>query len=79
MCDFWARVKLRKKPLDDLVLDALESIRHCDDQNAKSADDVFEEYWGIFGVRNLALLCREEPDLCDKMKLVEQQVRFKLL
>jgi hypothetical protein len=78
MCDFWARVKLRKKPIDELVVDALESIKNCDDQNAKSADDAIKEYWSIFGVRNLTLLCREEPDLCDKLKLIEQQVRSKL-
>lgn len=79
MCDFWARVRLRKKPIDELALEALESIMKCEDKSSKSADDAIEEYWDIFGVKNKALLCREEPDLCDKMKLVEQQVRFQLL
>jgi hypothetical protein len=79
MCDFWARVKLRKKPIDELVQDALENINDCDGQNATALDDAIEKYWSIFGVRSMSRLCKEEPDLCDKMKLVEQQVRSRLV
>jgi len=79
MCDFWARVKLRKKSLDVLVQDALESIKFCEGQSPKVLDDVIKEYWNHFGVKNVSRLCEEEPDLYDKMKLVEQQVRSRLI
>ena len=79
MCDFWARIKLRKTPIDELVANALVRINSCDDQNSQLLDDVIEEYWKAFGLRSRTILCREEPDLCDKMKLVEQQVRSKLI
>ncbi|MFX1367511.1 MAG: hypothetical protein ACFFAY_02805 [Promethearchaeota archaeon] len=79
MCDFWARVQLRKKSTSELVQDVLERIRNFDGHDCKLADDAIEKYWSAFGIKNRARLCREEPDLCDKMKLVEQQVRFQLL
>lgn len=76
MCDFWARVKLRKSSPDDLAKEILLSIRECDNPGHIKLDDAITEYWKTFGVKNIGLLCEEEPDLCSKMKLVNAQVKL---
>lgn len=66
-CDFWARVKIRKLSLDELVIGIRESIVECTSKNSMSIEDAIHEYWFQIGVRNLDRLCVEEPDLCTKM------------
>ena len=66
-CDFWARVKIRKLSLDELVLGIRESIVECNGKNSMSLEDAIREYWSQIGVRNMDKLCVEEPDLCTKM------------
>lgn len=76
MCDFWARVKLRKMTTDEIALDMYLSIRECDNPGHTRLDDVIIEYWAGFGVRNIGRLCEEEPELCSKIRQVEGQVRM---
>ena len=66
-CDFWARVKIRKLPLEDLVTGIKDTIDECNGKNSMSVDDAIREYWNQIGVRNMDRLCLEEPDLCTKM------------
>ncbi len=66
-CDFWARVKIRKLSLDDLVKGIRESIVECKAKNSMPIENAIQEYWSQIGVRNMDKLCMEEPDLCTKM------------
>ena len=66
-CDFWARVKIRKLSLDELVMGIRESIVECTSKNSMPQDEAIRQYWSQLGVRNMDKLCKEEPDLCTKM------------
>ena len=66
-CDFWARIKIRKLSLDELVLNIREFLVECKVENSKSIDEAIREYWAQIGIRNMDRVCREEPDLCTKM------------
>ena len=66
-CDFWARVKIRKLSLDELVIGIRESIIECNSKNSMPLDKAIQQYWFQIGVRNIDKLCVEEPDLCTKM------------
>ena len=72
MCDFWARIKIRKRPENDLVRDMRESIVSCQNEIGLSRMEAMQHFWAMIGVRNLNRLCEEEPDLCAKMKRVEK-------
>jgi hypothetical protein len=75
MCDFWARVKLRKMTTDEVAQDMYLSISECDNPGHARLDDAIIEYWAAFGVKNIVRLCEEEPDLCSKITVVEQKVK----
>jgi hypothetical protein len=76
MCDFWARVKLKKSTQNEIVRDMYLSVRECDNPGHVNLDDAIIEYWTAFGMRNIERLCEEEPDLCTKMKDINAQVRI---
>jgi hypothetical protein len=76
MCDFWARVKLRKKTTNEVAQDMYLSIRECDNPGRTQLDDAIIEYWAAFGVKNIGRLCQEAPELCSKIRQVEDQVRI---
>ena len=65
-CDFWARVKIRKLSLDELVTGIREFVE-CNNKNSMPIDEAIRQYWLQIGVRNMDKLCEEEPDLCTKM------------
>jgi hypothetical protein len=79
LCDFWARVRIRKNSIEDLTQDALQHIRECDEGKGDIARNALGEYWEAFGIKNRERLCKEEPDLCEKIILVEQQVLSHLI
>jgi len=66
-CDFWARVKIRKLSIDELVVGLGESIAKCKSNKTMSIEEAIQQYWTNIGVRNMDKLCVEEPDLCTKM------------
>ena len=66
-CDFWARVKIRKLSLDELVTSIKEYLMEHYTENPKSEDDVIRDYWKQIGVKIMDRVCEEEPDLCTKM------------
>lgn len=66
-CDFWARIKIRKLTLDELVLNIKGSLAECKVENAISIDEAIQEFWVQLGIKNMDRLCKEEPDLCTKM------------
>ncbi|MFW9846824.1 MAG: hypothetical protein ACFFD6_08760 [Candidatus Thorarchaeota archaeon] len=76
MCDFWARVKLKKWSLERVTQDMFLSIGECDNPGHTDLEDAIIEYWTSFGVKSIERLCEEDPDLCLKMKQVNAQVRI---
>ncbi len=76
MCDFWARVRIRKWDESRLIIDLRESISSCEDDMVEDLKSVFAQHWIDFGVKDIRRLCEEEPDLCSKIRRVEEQVRY---
>jgi hypothetical protein len=75
MCDFWARVKLRKRDTKEIAQDMYLSIRQCDNPGHTRLDDAIVEYWAAFGVKDMVRLCEEEPELCSKITSIEQRAK----
>ena len=71
MCDFWARIKIQKKSIEEMADDIRESIAKCEDGDIKTVTEVVQAYWSDLGVRNMHRLCEEEPNLYEKIKQVE--------
>jgi len=78
MCDFWARVRLRKLHINELVQELSQNISNCEDDVGSSLDDLFSQFWTDFGLRDIKRFCEEDPDLCSKMKQVEERIRMLL-
>ena len=76
MCDFWARVRLRKIHIDELVWGLQESISNCEDGSGSTLDEAFSQYWTDFGIKDLRRFCDEDPDLCSKVKHAEERIRM---
>ena len=74
MCDFWARVKLRKMATDEVAQDMYLSIHKYDNPGHTKIDDAIIAYWAAFGLKNIERLCEEEPDLCSKINTVQQKI-----
>ncbi len=73
LCDFWARIRIRKKTVENLVKDIKNTIIECDKGSNASTRDLLGTYWDEMGVRDMERLCEEEPDLCEKIMEVESQ------
>jgi len=76
MCDFWARVKLKKSSINELAQDIYLSIRECNNPGHTDLDYAIIGYWTAFGVKSIKKLCEEEPDLCTKIKDINAHVRM---
>jgi len=75
-CDFWARVKIRKLSMNDLIADIRESIKECNNTKSVRLNEALRKYWFEIGILDLDRLCREEPDLCAKM--IDAEVRAQI-
>ncbi|MHA1955917.1 MAG: hypothetical protein ACW968_03225 [Candidatus Thorarchaeota archaeon] len=76
MCDFWARVRIRKRTVETLTTEMKESISECNENGAISLEEAIQEFWKALGVTNMNRLCNEDPDLYAKIEQVEAQVRL---
>jgi len=74
MCDFWARVKIQKKSVEEMADDIRESITKSDEGIIKTITEVIQAYWSALGVRDMNRLCEEESNLYEKIKQVEDLV-----
>ena len=74
MCDFWGRIKIRKRYISDLVKELRELIMYNRDENHISKAESILHYWTSIGIRDLDRLSKEEPDLYAKIKKVEELV-----
>ena len=66
-CDFWARIRIRKIPTEDLAAKIKSTLSDCKEIDSRSLDDAICEFWLQMGILNLERLCDEDPDLCAKM------------
>jgi hypothetical protein len=71
MCDFWGRVKIQKKSIEEMADDIRESIAECGEGNVRTITEVIQAYWSGLGVRDMHRLCEEESNLYEKIKQVE--------
>ena len=75
LCDFWARAKLKKASIEDLVSKARESITECGKDNGGVAlDKALDRFWKDFGVKSMERLSLEEPLLYEKIRQVQEEV-----
>ena len=74
-CDFWARIRLRKKSQDEILSEILTQIKKCLESTNENFESALKEYWSGIGIRNMDVLCQEEPDLCDKIISIEQAAK----
>ncbi len=73
-CDFWARVRLRNQTLDEIVDGIQRSLTPCIEPTGLETREALDRYWAEVGVRDMELLCQEEPDLCAKIRKAEAVV-----
>ena len=74
-CDFWVRVKIRKRSVEELVRDIYDSIIECEDGSAFNVEVALDQFWYGIGIKDMEKLCSEDPDLCIKIKEVESRVK----
>ncbi|MCF2137371.1 MAG: hypothetical protein K9W43_09070 [Candidatus Thorarchaeota archaeon] len=74
-CDFWTRVKIRKRSVESLASLMAEFLQPKPEGGGLPFEQAIEEFWKSFGVKDMPLLCKEEPDLCEKMKQVKEEVK----
>ncbi len=77
MCDYWARIKIRKRSVEELVDLVNETIKDASNPVVHDRSEQIRRFWSSLGVKDMDRLCREEPDLCEKIRDVEEQVKKK--
>ncbi len=75
MCDFWARVKIRKNSIESLLSVSAEFIRSRDEGQGESLESTIKDFWKSLGVKDMKRLCNEEPDLCKKIEQITEEIR----
>ncbi|TXT53840.1 MAG: hypothetical protein BAJATHORv1_110032 [Candidatus Thorarchaeota archaeon] len=74
-CDFWARAKLKKMTVEDIVQRIQDSVAECDSSNGKELEDAIEDFWTAFGIKDMDVLREEDMSLFSKIQEAEEQVR----
>jgi hypothetical protein len=67
MCDFWARIRIRKTSTEELASEIKKYLTEHNADKTKEIDRKIREFWSMMGILNLERLCDEDPDLCAKM------------
>jgi hypothetical protein len=73
-CDFWARIKIRKASVSEMGDEILNGMVGDSHESQLTLDEAIQRYWRSMGIQSMDRLCREEPELCDKIKKVEERV-----
>lgn len=73
-CDFWARIRIKKMTNNEIIDHILKTVSDCNGNPGYSLRGAIDQYWTEIGIRDMDLLCKEEPILCLKIKSVEEQV-----
>ena len=74
MCDFWARVKLDKKSVDEIVKDLREGVEKHGGNNGRTVREAIDRHWLLSGIKSMELISKEKPALFAKIQLAEAQV-----
>ena len=74
-CDYWERVRLRKTPIHELADTMTQFLERRREEPDCTFDELTLQFWREFGIKDLDLLCREDYELCRKMKRVEEMCR----
>ena len=77
-CDFWARIRIRKKSDIELISHIIDHINKCERGTYQDIESALAAYWRETGIRNMLLLCQEEPELCDKIQRIEHLVAHQI-
>jgi hypothetical protein len=67
-------VRIKKADKDGLLEEMRETISVCRD-NGQNIEDAIRNFWKSQGLGDLGSLCIEDPDLCTKIRILEEQVR----
>ncbi len=73
-CDYWTRVRIKKMSIDQIVDEIRGSLAECHDGCCQSIEDALKQYWTTAGIKDMERLCQEEPDLCAKIRQIEDEV-----
>jgi hypothetical protein len=73
-CDFWARIKIKKKSVDEMTGEILARLQEQKEETPKAFKQAIQEYWECLGVKNRTILRKEKPEIFAKMMEVERQV-----
>jgi len=73
-CDFWARIKIEKKSVDEMTEEILARVKGQNEGNPKALKQAIQKYWECLGVKNRNILRKEKPEIYAKMMEVERQV-----
>ncbi|MHA1881602.1 MAG: hypothetical protein ACTSUO_00965 [Candidatus Thorarchaeota archaeon] len=74
MCDFWARVKLEKKSVDEIVEDLREGVKKHGGNNGRTIREAIDRHWLLFGIKSMESISKEKPALFAKIQQAEAQV-----
>ncbi len=74
-CDYWGRVRIRKSSVEELAAGIKAVVMKCQENDSMALEDALLEYWYAIGVRDMKVLCEEDPDLCAKMTKAEIQAQ----
>ena len=74
LCDFWARVKLEKKSVEQLVEGINKDFVENGENNGRPLRKDVDRYWRLFGIKSMDVLSEEKPHLYAKIKQVEAHV-----
>ncbi len=74
LCDFWARVKLEKKSVDEIVEGLRKGVDEHGGNNGRTIREAIDRYWVLSGIKSMELLSKEKPALFAKIKQAEAQV-----
>ncbi len=71
LCDFWARVKLEKKSVEEIVEGIRKDIADNGGNTGRPLRKDIDRYWILFGIKSMDLLSEEKPALYAKIKQAE--------
>jgi predicted RNase H-like nuclease len=73
-CDFWARIKIRRFSVEELVRQVYDDIIECETGTAFHLKIALQQFWLQLGIRDMDRLCYEDPELYNKIWEVEHQI-----
>jgi predicted RNase H-like nuclease len=75
LCDFWARVKIRKYSVEEIVKKVYDNILEYEDETTFKTKVALQQFWTQLGIKDMDRLCYEDPDLCAKIREVEHRIK----